>query len=104
MEEGVGLEGAVEDVAAELDHFLVGVGGLEVADEEGVGAGDGDGVGEALEDGLLHVEDFGFGVGAVADVDEVAELGGVDLLVLGSDEEGRDADELELGAADLGAG
>ena len=98
VEEVVALQGAVEDEAGELDDLLVGVGRLEVSDEEGVSAGDGDLVLQSLENLLLHVDDLVAGVGTVADVDQIAQFRGVDLLVLGGDEKARHADELELGS------
>ena len=97
MQEVVALQGAVQDEAGELHDLLVGVGRLEIPDEEGVSAGDGDLVLQGLEDLLLHVDDLVAGVGTVADVDQIAKFRGVDLLVLGGDEEARHADELELG-------
>ena len=97
MQEVVALQGAVQDVAGELHDLLVGVGRLEIPDEEGVSTGDGDLVLQGLEDLLFHVDDLVTGVGTVADVDQIAQFRGVDLLVLGGDEEARHADELELG-------
>ena len=97
VQEVVALQGAVQDEAGELHDLLVGVGRLEIPDEEGVSAGDGDLVLQGLEDLLLHVDDLVAGVGTVADVDQIAKFRGVDLLVLGGDEEARHADELELG-------
>eukprot|EP00047_Mylnosiga_fluctuans_P020829 m.96821 g.96821 ORF g.96821 m.96821 type:complete len:362 (+) comp8646_c0_seq2:120-1205(+) len=48
----------------------------------------------------LHLEDFRLGVRIVGNVDKVADLGRVHLLVLRGDEHGRDADELQLVALD----
>lgn len=45
---------------------------------------------------LLHLENFITGVGIVADVDVVADLGGVDLLVLACEHEACDAHQLQL--------
>ena len=101
VKEVVALQGAVEDEAGELDDLLVGVSRLEVSDEEGVSAGDGDLVLQSLENLLLHVDDLVAGVGTVADVDQIAQFRGVDLLVLGGDEKARHADELELGSFHL---
>lgn len=63
-----------------------------------MGRGKGNLVGKGFEDCLLHLENLALGVGTIADVDEVPELGRVDLLVLGSKEKGGDANELQLGA------
>ena len=70
--------------------------GLDEAGQEVVGGRGGDLELQPVEDRLLHGEDLVLGVGAVADEDEVADLGGPDLLVLGGDEHGGDPDELEV--------
>lgn len=85
MEKVVALESAIEDVAGQLYNLLVCVCRLEIADQEGMGAGDGDLVLEGLENGFLCLDDFVAGIGAVAHIDEVSELRWVNLLVLGSD-------------------
>jgi hypothetical protein len=79
-----------------LDDTLVGVGRLEVPNKEAVAAGDGNIVVQSLEHHLLHVKDLVAGVGTVADVDQIAQFRWVNLLVLGGNEEARDANELQL--------
>ena len=81
--------------------MLVRVGRLEVPNEEGVGGRDVDPVVELAEHLGLHLEYLLACVRPVADVDQVAELGGEDLLELGRDGQGRDAHELELGPGNL---
>ena len=99
--EMVALQGALEEVAGVLDHLLVGVGGLKISNEEGVRAGDRDLVREGLEDGLLHLDDLDANVGTVTDVDQIAELDGINLLVLGRNEEAGDPNKLKPGSIDL---
>jgi len=65
FEETVALEGAIEEVATQLDDALVGVTGLEEADQEGVSARDRDLVFQRLEHLFFRVEDVLSGVGAV---------------------------------------
>ena len=53
---------------------------------------------EDAEDVHLHLEDLPLGVGAVRDVDEVLDLGRVDLLVLGGHQHRGHAHQLQLGS------
>ena len=55
---------------------------------------------EGVEHHRLHLQDLPTRISAVGDVDEVADLREVDLLVLGGEEHARDADELEALARD----
>ena len=106
-------------------HLLVGASHIEITYEKLVDGWDADLIVESLKHLRLHVDDLlrgkgvtgierpalrvrmthkarthiVFGVQVVADVDEVLELDGIDLLVLGRDEHGRRPDELELLAA-----
>ena len=101
VQEAVALQGAVQDEAGELNDPLIGMSCLQVPHEEAMGAGDGDLVVKSLEDPLLRLQDLVSGVGPIADVDKIPELGRVDLLVLGGDQKAGNTDELELGTLDL---
>jgi len=56
---------------------------------------------KGLKDRLLHLQNFLLAVCAVANVHKVPQFGGVNLLVLGSNEEASHADKLELGTRHL---
>lgn len=47
---------------------------------------------------------LGAGVSAIANVNQVSQLWRIDLFILGSDQEGSDADKLELGSRDFALG
>ena len=53
---------------------------------------------ESLEDSELHLADLHLSVGVVRDVHEVRDGRGVNLLDLGDQEHGGDADKLQLSA------
>jgi len=72
----------------------------EVAVEEDTRGGDGHVELELVQDQDFHLHDLIAVVGVVGDVLEIAQFRRVDLLVLGSDEHGGDAHELELLARD----
>ena len=57
---------------------------------------------ERGDDVDLHLEDLPVSVGLVGDVDKVAQLGRVHLLVLGGDEEAGDAHQLHVAGAQVG--
>lgn len=52
----------------------------------------------------FHSNEILGGIGIVGDLDEVFQLGGVDLFVLAGNEKGSDSDQLELGAVYGGFG
>ena len=95
--DGVHAEHVEALLGRDPDAALVRAGaGLDEAGQEVVGGRGRDLELKLVKDGLLHGEDLVLGVGAVADEDKVADLGGPDLLVLGGDQHRGDPDELEV--------
>ena len=88
----------LEDILGEVFEARIGfeVADLEVAVEEAVGGGVGEVEVEVNQNHALHGKNFLLGVGLVADVDEVLDLGGVDFLILAGYEKTCDSDELEF--------
>ena len=64
---------------------------LQEARQEAEWSGDSQIEGQSVQHHFFHVEDLLPGIGFVRDVDEILDLWGPDLLVLGSDEHGSDA-------------
>ena len=80
---------------AGIHRALGAVQDLHVEPHPGVGSHRTEAPVEPLEDHQLHLQDFLLCAGAVRHVGELLQLGRVDLLNLGSNEEACDADQLE---------
>jgi hypothetical protein len=76
--------------------LLVRGGGFEKPDDEDVRGGHREVELERVEHVLLHGQDFVTRVGVVGDVDEVVHFGGPNLLVLGCQEHGGHAHQLQV--------
>jgi len=96
-EAGVGGQGE-----ALVERLPGSIADLHVEPHPGVGGHGGETPVEALEDHELHLEDLLLSAGAVSDVGKLLELGRVDLLDLGADEEASDPDQLESVLGDGG--
>ena len=101
LDHGVLLQRALGQVARELDHGAVGVGGLEEAAQKRVRGGHREVILEGVDNVRLHFDNLLLVVCAVGDVHQVSELGWVYLLVLACEQQRRHAHELQLGAANL---
>ena len=74
--------------------FNLDLRGGQIAVQENAGRRDGHVERKLIEDQDLHLHDLIAVVGVVGDVLKIAQFRRVDLLVLGRDEHGGDADEL----------
>ena len=90
-------EGQLHEVRREHEVPRVALRRLAEALEVGALRRDREAEVELGEDELLHLDDLLARVGVVADVDVVADLGGVDLLVLSSEHQRRHPDQLQKG-------
>ena len=84
LKHGVLLQGALCQVAGQLHHRAVRVRSLQVAAQKGVNGGDGEVKVKRVDDVALHLKNFLLVVRTVRDVDKIAELRWVNLLVLRS--------------------
>lgn len=100
LEELVVLKGELDEVLGQVSEGGGGAGDLGESLGEAVGGRDGEVELKGVEHDALHSQDLLSGVSLVGDVNKVTHLRGVDLLVLGGDEHGGTADQLELGAGD----
>ena len=95
------LKHALGVVLGRHRHEIIGTRDIEKAKQKGIGRGFGDAEIELFENVGFHVEDLLSGVGAVGDVDTVANQRWIDFFVFGGNQESRDAYQLEATASDL---
>ena len=90
-EHGVVYEGELSEVVGQPLNLpvLAGPAGLEETQQEVEGGRKAELELEGVQHQLLHAQDLLLGVGFVRDVDEVPDLRGPDLLVLGGHQHGR---------------
>jgi len=100
LQEIVALQRAIQKEMTELLHTFVSMSSFQVTDEEGMGAGDRHMEIQRLQHFLLGLNDLGVSVDWVTDARHFADPTKLNLFDFAGNPQGRDSNQLELGAHD----